>query len=151
MPYYRLLLIGHITDEASPLRRLLLKGYASREVDLLKVLFWVSRLAIMKRAWFRKPFYYLFAHFLGTRGVVCQATTLDEALSFIDDLPDEYDLAVGPCRCRVGNKNCDHEIMTDIVIRSTAPIWHRELFPKDYRVITKKEARRSAGSPGATG
>jgi len=70
-----LLLIGHITDEESPLRRLLLKGYASREVELLKVLFWVSRLAIMKRAWFRKPFYYLFAHFLGTRGVVCQAGT----------------------------------------------------------------------------
>jgi formate hydrogenlyase subunit 6/NADH:ubiquinone oxidoreductase subunit I len=136
-----LVVIGHITDEASPLRRLLLKGYAWREVDLLKVLFRVSNLSIMKRAWFRKPFYYLFAHFLGTRGVVCQATTLAETMAFIDGLPDEYDLAVGPCRCRVGNKNCDHEIMADIVIRRTAPIWYKELFPKDYRVITKQEAK----------
>ncbi len=136
-----LIVFGHITDEASPLRRLLLKGYASKEVELLKILFRVSRLSIMKRAWFRKPFYYLFAHFLGTRGVVCQAATLAEAHAFIDDLPEEYALAVGPCRCRVGNKNCDHEVMTDIVIRRTAPIWYKELFPKDYRVISKKEAK----------
>lgn len=135
------LLIGHITDEESPVRRLLLKGYAYKEVELLKLLFWVSRLKIMKRAWFRKPFYYLFAHFLGTRGVVCQAATLSESLTFIDDLPDEYALAVGPCRCRVGNHNCDHEIMTDIVIRRTAPIWYKELFPKDYRVVSKEEAK----------
>ena len=92
----------------------------------------------MRQAWFRKPFYYLFAHFLGTRGVVCQAATLAEAHAFIDDLPDEYALAVGPCRCRIGNRNCDHEIMTDIVIRRTAPIWYKELFPKDYRVIFRK-------------
>ncbi len=133
--------LGHITDEASPLRRLLLKGYAWREVDLLRFLFFVSRFSIMKRAWFRKPFYYLFAHFLGTRGIVCQATTLPETLAFIDGLSDEHAIAVGPCRCRVGNHNCDHEIMTDIVIRQTAPIWYKELFPKDYRVITKEEAR----------
>jgi len=135
------IIIGHIADEASPVRRLLLKGYAWREVDLLKVLFRVSRLSIMKRPWFRKPFYYLFAHFLGTRGVVCQASTLAETLAFIDGLPDEYDLAVGPCRCRLGNRNCDHELMTDIVIRRTAPIWYKELFPKDYRVISKNEAK----------
>ena len=136
-----LILIGHIADEDSRLRQFLLKGYASKEVELLKILFWVSRLPVMERAWFRKPFYWLFAHFLGTRGVVCQATTLDEALSFIDGLPDEYDLAVGPCRCRVGNRNCGHEVMTDIVIGRTAPIWYRDLFPKDYRIITKREAK----------
>jgi NAD-dependent dihydropyrimidine dehydrogenase PreA subunit len=146
-----LIVIGHITDEASPLRRLLLKGYAWREVDLLRFLFWVSRRPIMERAWFRKPFYYLFAHFLGTRGVVCQAATLEEALAFIDDLPDEYDLAVGPCRCRVGNRNCDHEIMTDIVIRRTAPIWYKELFPADYRVITKEEAGEICRTSRAAG
>ncbi len=135
------LIIGHITDEASPVRRFLLKGYAYKEVELLRILFWVSGLPVMKRAWFRKPFYYLFAHFLGTRGVVCQATTLAEALSFIDGLSDDHAIAVGPCRCRVGNKNCDHEIMTDIVIRQTARIWYTDLFPKDYRVITKQEAK----------
>ena len=145
------IVIGHITDETSLVRRLLLTGYAWREVELLKILFRMSRLSVMKRSWFRKPFYYLFAHFLGTRGVVCQAATLAEALAFIDDLPDEYDLAVGPCRCRLGNRNCDHELMTDIVIRRTAPIWYKELFPKDYRVISKEEAKEICRASRAAG
>jgi NAD-dependent dihydropyrimidine dehydrogenase PreA subunit len=134
-------LLGHIYDEDSKTRQFLLKGYAWKEVELLKILFFLSRQPIMKRSWFRKPFYYLFAHFLGTRGVVCMAATLDETFEFINDLPDEYKIAVGPCRCRVGNRNCNHEIMTDIVIRSTAKIWYEDLFPKDYRIITKEEAK----------
>ncbi len=144
-------LIGHITDEGSRLRRFLFKGYAWHEVELLRILFRVSRLSVMKKAWFRKPFYYLFAHFLGTRGVVCQATTLDEALSFIDGLSDDHAIAVGPCRCRVGNKNCDHEIMTDIVIRQSATIWYKDLFPKDYRIITKQEAKQICRKSRADG
>jgi ferredoxin len=145
------IVIGHIADEASPLRRFLLKGYAYKEIQLLLVLFRVSRLSVMKKAWFRKSFYYLFAHFLGTRGVVCQAATLAETLDFIDGLSDEHHIAVGPCRCRVGNRNCAHEIMTDIVIRQTAPIWYEELFPKDYRIITKQQAKDICATSRAAG
>jgi Pyruvate/2-oxoacid:ferredoxin oxidoreductase delta subunit len=134
-------LVGHISDEGSGVRKLFLKAYAWKEVELLKILFVVSRFGIMKRAWFRKPFYYLFAHFLGTRGVVCQAATLDETYRFIDGLSDEHKIAVGPCRCRVGNRNCDHEILTDIVIKETGKIWYDDLFPDDYRIITKEEAK----------
>ena len=50
-----ILLIGHITDKASPLRRLLLKGYAYERSRAPRVPLWVSRLTIMKRAWFRSP------------------------------------------------------------------------------------------------
>ena len=133
--------IRPIYDENSKLRYLLLKTYAWKEVELLRLLFASSRLRIMKAAWFRKPFYYALLHLLGTRGITGQATTLAEIEEFIALLPDAYKIAVGPCRCRVGNRNCDHEIMTDIVIMQTAPIWYAELFPKDYRVISKEEAK----------
>jgi Pyruvate/2-oxoacid:ferredoxin oxidoreductase delta subunit len=134
-------LVHPLYDENSKLRYLLLKVYAWQEVELLRLLFWLSRLRIMQCAWFRKPFYYALLHWLGTRGITGQATTLAEIEAFIDDLPEAYQIAVGPCRCRVGNRNCDHEIMTDIVIMQTAPIWYAELFPRDYRVITKEQAK----------
>ena len=136
-----LIVFGHITDEASPLRRLLLKGYA-----------WQRGRAPQDPFPGQPPFDH-------EAGVVPKALLLPvrplpgdargglpggdacRGPAFIDGLPDEYALAVGPCRCRVGNRNCDHEIMTDIVIRRTAPIWYKELFPKDYRVITKQEAK----------
>jgi NAD-dependent dihydropyrimidine dehydrogenase PreA subunit len=144
-------LFGHISDEDSKLRQFLLKGYAWKEVELLKILFSLSKQPIMKKAWFRKPFYYLFAHFLGTRGIVVMAATLDETIEFINNLPDEYKIAVGPCRCRVGNRNCSHEIMTDIVIRETAKIWYKDLFPQDYRIISKEEAKEICRTSRAKG
>jgi len=69
------------------------------------------------------------------------AATLEETYKFIDELPKEHRMAVGPCRCRVGNKNCDHEIMTDIVIKEGVRIWQEDLFPEDYRLIDREEAK----------
>ena len=134
--------MGHIYSEKNKIRQFLLKCYAFKEVELLQLLFWVSGLSIMKQALFRKPFYYLFAHVLGSRGVVCMAATLEETNRFIDELQEEHRMAVGPCRCRVGNKNCDHEIMTDIVIKEGVRIWQEDLFPEDYRIITREEAKK---------
>lgn len=125
----------------SRVRYWLLKIYAWHEVELLRVLFWLGHQRILRYAIIRKPIYYLGLHFLGMRGMVSQAATLQETYRFIDALPDEFALAVGPCRCRSGNHNCDHAIMTDIVIRETATIWYRDLFPRDYRVISKAEAK----------
>ncbi|MEW5719424.1 MAG: 4Fe-4S dicluster domain-containing protein [Chloroflexota bacterium] len=133
--------IRPVYDENSKVRYLLLKLYAWKEVELLRFLFALSRWRIMQSAWFRKPFYYALLHLLGTRGITGQATTLTEIEEFIERLPDAHHIAVGPCRCRVGNRNCDHEIMTDIVIMQTAPIWYADLFPQDYRIITKAEAK----------
>jgi NAD-dependent dihydropyrimidine dehydrogenase PreA subunit len=48
---------------------------------------------------------------------------------------------VGPCRCRLATRACDHPLETDIVILTGAPIW-LELFPGDYRVIDREEALR---------
>jgi len=134
-------LVRPLYDEDSKLRYLLLKIYAWKEVELLRFLFWLSRRRIITYAWFRKPFYYALLHLLGTRGITGQATTLAEIEEFVDHLSDTYQIAVGPCRCRVGNRNCDHAVMTDIVIMQTAPIWHAELFPEDYRVISKEQAK----------
>lgn len=139
--FFSFLIMGHIYDEESRIRKLLLKSYAWKEVELLRILFYISRRSVMRFALFRKPFYYVFAHFLGMRGVVCQAATLNETLAFIDNLSDEHRIAVGPCRCRIGNKNCEHEIMTDIVIQASGEIWYRDLFPDDYRIISKEDAK----------
>ncbi len=136
--------------EHSRLRYWLLKIYAWKEVQLLHLLFLISRLPILKYAVFRKALYYPLLHFLGTRGAACQAATLDEVMRFIDDLDDDK-IAVGPCRCRVGNRNCNHDIMTDIVIKQTAKIWYHDLFPKDYRLITKTEAKEICRRSRAAG
>ncbi|MGE5262633.1 MAG: 4Fe-4S dicluster domain-containing protein [Acidobacteriota bacterium] len=125
----------------SRLRYRLLKIYAWKEVELLRLLFRVGHWRILRHAAIRKPLYYLFLHLLGTRALVAQAATLAEACEFIDALPDQFAIAVGPCRCRAGNHNCTHAVTTDIVIRETAPIWYRDLFPNDYRVIGKAEAK----------
>ncbi len=125
----------------SRVRYWLLKIYAWHEVELLRVLFWLGHQRILRYAIIRKPLYYTCLHLLGTRAMVSQAATLEEAYRFIDALPDKFALAVGPCRCRSGNHNCRHAIMTDIVIRETAAIWYRDLFPRDYRVINKAEAK----------
>lgn len=135
----------------SRLRYVLLKLYAWKEVELLRLLFWVSHWSILRYAVFRKPLYYVLLHFLGTRAIVSQAATLEETYHFIDDLSDRYALAVGPCRCRVGNHNCAHAIMTDIVICETASIWYRDLFPNDYRIITKTEAKEICRQSRAAG
>lgn len=135
----------------SRLRYLLLKIYAWKEVDLLRLLFWVGHWRIMRYAAIRKPLYYLLLHFLGTRALVSQAATLDETYRFIDELPEQYSLAVGPCRCRSGNHNCAHAIDTDIVILQTATIWYRDLFPHDYRVISKREAKEICRQSRAAG
>lgn len=136
-----MVLLGHIWDENSGLRYGLLRLYAWQEVRLLLLLFRLNRAGLFRHGWIRKPFYYLFIHLLASRGVICQAATLDEAEAFIDALPAGNVIAVGPCRCRVGNRNCGHAILTDIVIKRTASIWYRDLFPRDYRVITKDEAK----------
>lgn len=135
----------------SRLRYLFLRLYAWQEVPLLYLFFRISKLSLLRYAVIRKPFYYLLLHLLGTRGVVAEAATLAETEAFIDDLSPEYRIAVGPCRCRVGNHNCYHAIMTDIVIKQTASVWFRDLFPNDYRTITKEEAKGICRASRAAG
>ncbi len=135
----------------SRVRYLLLKLYAWKEVELLRLLFWIGHWRVLRYAIVRKPLYYVLLHFLGTRGMVSQAATLEETYRFIDELPERFAIAVGPCRCRVGNRNCGHAIMTDIVIRETASIWYRDLFPRDYRVISKSEAKEICRQSRAAG
>lgn len=50
-------------------------------------------------------------------------------------------IAVGPCRCRIGHKACDHALETDIVIRTGTDVWLKA-FPREYRVIDRQEAVR---------
>lgn len=134
----------HISDsfiaEESPLRKAWLKVYARFEVQLLAGMYWLLNRPFMRGRRARLMFYWLGgAKLLGERGIVGQVKTLDEVTEFLRNLPDDSQIAVGPCRCRLATKACDHPLETDIVILTGAPIW-LDLFPRDYRVIDKKEA-----------
>ncbi len=52
----------------------------------------------------------------------------------------EGEIAVGPCRCRIGHRACGHPLETDIVIRTGTRVWLKS-FPRDYRLISREEAR----------
>ena len=145
----RLLSPGHwgdaFTAEQSPLRLFMLKRYAWIEVRFLALLFWVinlhKRYPIFGKLWVRKLSYHVAGKFVGEHMIACQPMTLDEILEFIDGLPADSRIAVGPCRCRLATHACDHPLDTDIVILTGTQIW-LDLFPGDYRVISKEEAKK---------
>jgi NAD-dependent dihydropyrimidine dehydrogenase PreA subunit len=133
-----------LIGEKSGLRLFMLKRYAWIEVRFLTLLFWILNLPekfpIFGKLWVRKLNYYLAGKFVGEHMVAGQVMTLGEMLEFIDDLPEESRIAVGPCRCRLATHACDHPLETDIVIMTGTQIW-LDLFPQDYREISREEAR----------
>lgn len=133
----------HIGDriirEESPLRQALLKAYARIEVRFIRFLYWLENRTFMQSKWVKFAFYWGGGKLLGERGIVGTVKTLDEMEEFIGSLPEDSLIAVGPCRCRLATRACDHPLQTDIVILTGAPIW-LDVFPKDYRIIDKEEA-----------
>ncbi len=127
--------------EESRVRQRMLKSYARFEVQLLAFFYWLLNRRFISRPPVRKFFYYALAKFMAERAIVGQVMTLAEMEDFIRGLPDDGRIAVGPCRCRLATRACEHPLETDIVILTGAPIW-LELFPRDYRVIGKEEALR---------
>ncbi len=129
-----------ILEEQSPARKRFLKVYARFEVQLLAAMYWLLSRPFMRSRSARWAFYWLGgAKLLGERGIVATVMTLAEMEEFVRSLPDDSQIAVGPCRCRLATHACDHPLETDIVILTGAPIW-LDLFPRDYRVIDKEEA-----------
>ncbi len=135
---------SHLADpliaEDSALRKFMLKRYARVEVQLLALFYWLLNLPFMSNRWMRKAMYYGLAKFMAERAIASKVMTLAEMEEFIESLPAESEIAVGPCRCRLATRACDHPLETDIVIMTGTPIW-LDLFPKDYRVIGKDEAK----------
>ncbi len=69
-------------------------------------------------------------------------------LDLIDSLDGGF--AVGPCRCRIAHRDCDHPLETDIVIRTGVEAWTRA-FPGEYRMIEKEEAKRIVSGSSRAG
>lgn len=130
--------------EGSRLRQLLLKNYARFEVQLLAFFYWLLTRPFMSNPWIRKFMYYALAKFMAERAIASQVMTLEEMEKFIEELPGDSKIAVGPCRCRLATHACDHPLETDIVILTGTPIW-LQLFPKDYRLIDKGEVLEIVG------
>ena len=134
----------HLSDpfiaEGSRLRQMALKVYARFEVQLLAIFYWILHRPFMANRWIRKALYYGLAKFFAEMAIVSKVMTLQETERFIlEELPEDSQIAVGPCRCRLATHACDHPLETDIVILTGTPLW-LDLFPKDYRVISKEEA-----------
>ncbi len=121
------------------MRLFMLRWYARYEVQLLKLTYRLIHGPLMYSRLTRRLIWLTMGRFMEQRAIVGENLTLDDARDFIMSLPDDSDIAVGPCRCRVGHRACDHPVETDIVILTGAPVWLR-LFPRDYRVIDKREA-----------
>jgi NAD-dependent dihydropyrimidine dehydrogenase PreA subunit len=130
-----------IIQEESPLRLALLKAYARIEVQFIRFLYWLENRNFVQNRWVKFAFYWCGGKLLGERLIVGTVKTLDEMEEFIEGLPEDSLIAVGPCRCRLATRACDHPLETDIYILTGAPIW-LDVFPKDYRVIDKEETLR---------
>ncbi len=135
---------GVFIDEESALRKYMLKRYAGVEVRVIALTTWLLHLPVTRNILVKKVIWYSLARFMGMRAIVSQVTTLEEMCDFIDSLPEGSQVAVGPCRCRLATGGCEHPLQTDIVIMTGTPIW-LELFPTDYRVIEREEARKIVG------
>ncbi len=132
-----------LIEEDSALRKALLKFYARFEVQLLTFFYWLLNRQFVSNRWVRKYLYYSLAKFMAERAIVSKVMTLGEMERFItEELPPDSRIAVGPCRCRLATRACDHPMETDIVILTGTDIW-LDLFPKDYRLIDRDEALRT--------
>jgi len=143
--FFAFFVLGHIShfisDERSPIRLFLLRIFARFiEVPLLHLSYLAcqGRLKILTRfAPFRFLFVYPIAYPFGHWGDTGKPVPEKEVVRMIEEM--EGPIGVGPCRCRIGHKACDHPLETDIVFRTGAEVWLEEL-PHQYRLIEKEEA-----------
>ncbi len=136
------LLLAHlISGENSPLRILLMRVFARWvEVPLLRLTYegCAGRLRFLTRF---EPLRSLLgitvAYPLSRWGDTGKPMPLDALTEYVKSL--QGDVAVGPCRCRIGHRACGHPLETDIVMRTGAGVWLKA-FPRQYRVISRQEA-----------
>jgi Pyruvate/2-oxoacid:ferredoxin oxidoreductase delta subunit len=132
----------HVSDEFNPLRRFFLFIFARYiEVPLLLLCYRLLRGDLSwlgQRAWFKKIAGVALARPFGYLGDTARPVPFHELLALVD--AQDGPLAVGPCRCRMGHRACSHPMETDIVFRTGYHAWTRA-FPKEYRRISKGEAR----------
>lgn len=136
------MLVHGVIDEHSRFRRLLLFIFARWiEVPLLRTCYHLLRGKwrwLGGKAWVRTLAGIVLARPFGYLGDSAKPMPYAEVLALIDAL--DGPIAVGPCRCRIGHKACPHPLETDIVYRTGYAAW-TEAFPKQYRTISKAEAK----------
>ncbi len=130
------------TGEHSPLRKFLLYIFARYiEIPLLKISFHLLRgkwRHIGSKKWLRQIAGVLLVRPFGYLGDSARPVPYEHILEYIDEI--DGPIAVGPCRCRMGHQACDHPLETDMVMRTGYNAWMKA-FPKEYRQISREEAR----------
>lgn len=136
------MLVHGVIAEQSRLRRCLLYVFARFiEVPLLRLCYQLLRgkwRRLGGQPWLRAIAGIALARPFGYLGDSAKPMPFDEVLALIDAL--DGPIAVGPCRCRIGHQACPHPIETDIVYRTGYQAWTKA-FPKEYRTISKAEAK----------
>ena len=130
------------TGEESRFRLLLLKTYCRYEIPLPKAFWAIIHSPLVRFDVTRKALYYTVGKYLADHGIVGRFMTADEMTEFINGLPEESAIALGPCRCRLavgGRAGCEHPLQTEIVIATGVPVF-LALFPEDFKVISREEA-----------
>jgi ferredoxin len=136
-------ILAHVLiSEQSRTRKVLLYIFARYiEVPLLKTAYFFLRgkwKGIGSTSLFRTIASYLLVRPFGYLGDTAKPMPYLEILNYIGEI--EGPIAVGPCRCRIGHKACDHPLETDIVLRTGYKAWTKA-FPGHYRTISKNEAK----------
>lgn len=137
-------MLGHVViGETSLFRRMMLYIFARYiEVPLLRISYHFLRGKWKKIGdikLFRRLMGFFLAKPFGYLGDTARPVPYAYILQYIDEI--DGPIAVGPCRCRMGHKACDHPMETDIVLRTGYNAWMRA-FPKQYRTISKEEAKK---------
>jgi len=119
-------------------RIFLLSFYAKHEVSILATLFKLLHSKVIRI----KPIseiIYLLLVYPAARWAISGVPVCPDELDYFLSNFENGRFAVGPCRCRIAHQSCSHPLETDIVIKEGFGIW-KELFPQDYREISKEEA-----------
>lgn len=136
-------LFHKITAEGQPIQRYTLYLLARRlELPFLRISY-----NLLRGKWKRLGSFPLVRKFysaavtrpIALYGDAARPVPYDQLVSHIESL--DCSIAVGPCRCRISHEPCGHPLDTDIVVRTGTAAWLKA-FPREYKVIDKKEALR---------
>lgn len=139
-----------VTGERSRLRLFFLRLYVIYEVKFLRLVLFVLGTRIGRTRFGESLIWWSFGTWLRRWGETGRAMDEEKVRAFFENLPPEFETAIGGCRCKVARKGpcwrfekgiCPHPTETEIAVRWGTQ-FYREGYPGEYRVIPRSEAER---------
>jgi len=146
------IIIGHIfhfiTGEKSSFRRFFLDLYIRYEVGFLRLVLAVIESPVGKTRLCSRLIWWTFGKWLKKWGETGHPMSPEEVDLFFSNLPTEYEIAIGNCRCKTARakpcrrfyeKKCAHPMETEITVRLGTK-YYMDGYPGEYRIISKEKA-----------